>query len=110
MANTYQWAVNSMQVYPESQGKTDMVFNVNWVCSATDGINNTATYGSTEIPYVPEDPWIDYPNLTLEHVLGWVNEEIGADGIAAAQKACDDQLAAMATPTSVSPPLPWGTA
>ena len=96
-----------MQVYPESQGQTDMVYTVAWVCSATDGTNWTATYGSTDIPYVPTDPYVPYADLTLSHVMAWVDEHLSPDGIAAAQVACDEQLAAMANPVSVSPPLPW---
>jgi len=42
-------------------------------------------------------------------VLGWVFGKIGEEGKAQAQADCDAQLAAMAAPATVSPPLPWNT-
>ena len=108
MANTYQWSMNSMDSYPTYAGQTDCVFNVAWVCSATDGVNNTATYGVVAIPYIAEDQYIPYADLTFDHVMTWVNDELGADGIAAAQATCDQQLAAIANPPQQSLPLPWG--
>lgn len=109
MTNSYQWAVNSMTAYPEVDGLTDVVFQVAWVCSGTDGVNNTATYGSVDLTLDPAAPFTPYADLTLDQVLGWVFSVLGADGTAAAEAKCDEQLAAMATPTTVAPPLPWNT-
>jgi len=108
MPNSYQWAVNTMTAYPEVGGMTEVVFQVAWVCSATDGINNTATYGSVDLTLDPSAPFTPYADLTLDQVLGWVFGVLGADGTAAAETKCDEQLAAMASPATVTPPLPWG--
>ena len=108
MPNSYSWAVNSMTAYPEVDGKTDVVFQVAWVCSATDGANNTATYGSVDLTLDPSAPFTPYDQLTLDQVLGWVFDVLGPDGIAAAEATCDAQLTAMASPDTVTPPLPWG--
>jgi len=108
MPNSYKWAVNTMTAYPEVGGMTDVVFQVAWVCSATDGINNTATYGSVDLTLDPSAPFTPYADLTLDQVLGWVFGVLGADGTAAAETKCDEQLAAMASPATVTPPLPWG--
>lgn len=107
MANTYSWAVTSMTAYPQYEGQTDVVFQVAWVCSATDGVNNTAAYGSVDLTLDPAQPFTPYADLTLDQVLGWVFGAIGDEGKAAAQAQCDDQLAAMAAPQTVTPPLPW---
>jgi hypothetical protein len=37
MTNTYTWAISSMSCYPEAEGETDVVFQVNWICTASDG-------------------------------------------------------------------------
>jgi hypothetical protein len=108
MPNSYQWAVNTMTAYPEVGGMTDVVFQVAWVCSATDSINNTATYGTVDLTLDPSAPFTPYADLTLDQVLGWVFGVLGADGTAAAETKCDEQLAAMASPATVTPPLPWG--
>lgn len=108
MPNSYQWAVNTMTAYPEVDGKTDVVFQVAWVCSATDGVNNTATYGTVDLTLDPSAPFTPYADLTLNQVLGWVFGALGPEGISATEAACDDQLTAMAAPATVTPPLPWG--
>jgi hypothetical protein len=110
MANTYSWAVNSMTCYPTYASQTNVVFQVAWVCSATDGTYNTATYGSVDVTYEAGTPFTPYNQLTLAEVNGWVAEALGSTGIAAAQAQCDEQLTALANPTSTAPPLPWGTA
>lgn len=108
MPNSYAWAVNSMTAYPEVDGKQDVVFQVAWVCSGTDGVNNTATYGSVDLQLDLAAPFTPYDQLTLGQVLGWVFGKLGPDGKAAAEAQCADQLAAMAAPATVTPPLPWG--
>jgi len=107
MANQYFWAINSMESYPTYAGQTDCVFSVQWVCSATDGVNNVATFGSVDIPYIPADQYVTYADLTLSEVMTWVNDQLGADGITAAQTTCDEQLLAMTNPVEQSLPLPW---
>ena len=107
MANSYAWAVNSMTAYPEYEGQTDIVFQVAWVCSATDGVYNTATYGSVELTLDPTAQFTPYADLTIDQVLGWVFDAIGEEGKAAAEASCDEQLTAMAAPATVTPPLPW---
>lgn len=107
MPNSYQWAVNSMTAYPEADGYTNVVFQVAWVCSATDGVNNTATYGSVDLTLDPSSPFTPYNDLTLDQVLGWVFDKLGEAGKAEAEATCYAQLAAMAAPTTVTPPLPW---
>ena len=109
MSNSYEWAVNSMTAYPEVDGLTDVVFQVAWVCSGTDAVNNTATYGSVNLTLNPATPFTPYADLTLNQVLGWVFGVLGAEGTAAAETKCDEQLAAMAKPITVAPPLPWNT-
>ena len=107
MSNTYSWAVTSMTSYPSYASQTDVVFQVAWVCSATDGVNNTATYGSVEVTYEAGSPFTPYDDLTLAQVNGWVATALGAEGVANAQTACDEQLQAMANPQTETLPLPW---
>ena len=107
MANTYQWSVTAMSAYPQYESETDVVFQVAWVCSATDGVYNTAVYGSVDVPYKAGDPFTPYDQITLDQANGWVAGALGVDGINKAQDDCDAQLQAMANPQVVSPPLPW---
>ena len=96
-----------MSCYPESAGQTDVVFQVAWVCSATDGTYNTATYGSVDVTYKAGEPFTPYADITLDMANEWVADALGPEGIAKAEADCDEQLYAMAHPASVTPPLPW---
>jgi len=108
MANTYQWSVNYMTAYPEHEGQQDVVFQVAWVCSATDGAShNAATYGTVDVTYQAGSQFTPYDQLTLDQVNGWVASALGPEGIAKAEADCDAQIAAQLNPSPVTPPLPW---
>lgn len=108
MANTYQWSVNGMAAYPEHEGEQDVVFSVQWVCSASDGNGlYAATYGSVDVTYEAGSPFTPYNELTLDQVNGWVASALGPEGIAKAEADCDAQIAAQLNPQTVNPPLPW---
>ena len=108
MTTQFAWAVNSMTAYPEYAGETDVVFQIAYVVSATDGTYNSATYGSVDTTYVAGTPFTAYADLTLDQVNGWVATALGPDGIAKAQADCDAAIAAQQdTSKPVTPPLPW---
>ena len=108
MATQFFWVVNSMTAYPQYAGETDVVFSVQWVLSATDGVYNSAAYGSVDVTYVAGTPFVSYDQLTLDQVNGWVADALGPDGIAKAQADCDAAIAAQQdTSKPVTPPLPW---
>ena len=108
MTISYTWAVNSMTAYPKYAELTDVVFQVAYVVSATDGTYNSAAYGSVDVTYVPGTVYTPYDQLTLEQVNGWVAGALGPDGIAKAQADCDAAIAAQQdTNLPITPPLPW---
>jgi len=108
MSNTYAWSVNSMTAYPEAEGEQNVVFQIAYVVSATDGTYNSAAYGSVDTTYVAGTPFTPYDQLTLDQVNGWVATALGPDGIAKAQADCDAAIAAQQAPDlPVTPPLPW---
>jgi hypothetical protein len=108
MTNSYQWAVNSMTAYPQYAGETNVVYQIAWVCSATDGTFNSATYGSVDVTYVAGAPFTPYNELTLAQVNQWVADALGPEGIAKAYADCDAAIEAQKdTNLPVTPPLPW---
>jgi hypothetical protein len=72
MANTYEWTIASMPAYPQYEGQTDVVFQVNWVCTASDGTNSASLSGTTSVTYTAGEPYTPYADLTPDMVLGWV--------------------------------------
>ena len=108
MTNTYQWAVNSMTAYPEAEGEQNVVFQISWVCSATDGTYNAAAYGTVDTTYVAGTPFTPYDQITLDQANAWVASALGEEGITKAYADCDEAIAAQQVPDKpVTPPLPW---
>ena len=108
MTISYAWAVNQMTAYPEFAGQQDVVFQIAWVCSATDGTYNAAAYGTVDVTYVADSPYTPYEDITLEQANGWVAGALGEEGIAKAYADCDAAIADQnAQDKPVTPPLPW---
>ena len=107
---TFNWKVTAMNCYPESEGKTDMVFNVHWTCTGTDDVSgfSGSCYSTCHVPYNPDNHWIDYAALTQAEVLEWIYENgVNKDATEAAiQQQIDNQI----NPPVVSLPLPWASA
>lgn len=112
MSNTYQWGVLEMACYPEYEGQTDVVFEVNWCCTATNPdsplfLTATNTGVATLSLSLVEAPFTPYADLTQEQVIGWVQSALGEEGVAAVYARLDAQIQAKITPPVVTPPLPW---
>lgn len=101
---TYAWIVNAMDCYPQAEGHTDVVFTVHWTCSGTDGAHTGSVYSTCSIP-VSTTNFTPYADLTQEQVIGWC----WANGVdkAATESAVQLQIANLANPPVVTPPLPW---
>ena len=117
MAATFVWTVLEMHIADHLvDGHDECVNIVYWQCTGSEEINGathtSSLVRSTTIPFHPNDTYVLYPNLTEEHVLGWVWEIPSAKDStltikditeAEVQHAIDNQVVA----TPLSPPLPW---
>jgi hypothetical protein len=101
---TYTWKIQSMPAYPQAEGETDVVFQVNWSCSAYEESISAQSNGTVPVTYVAGSPYTPYADLTQEQVWGWVNPQIDRPEIEANLQALID---AQKNPTVVTPPLPW---
>jgi hypothetical protein len=110
MANTYAWSITNLECYAQIDGHDDVVFTIHWTRSATDGENHVANiYGVQQMTLDAEAPFTAYSDLTEAQVVGWVEEALGAEYIAALDLELDQQVADQINPPVVSPPPPWAT-
>ena len=102
---TITWTITAMNCYPQEGGNTDVVFNVHWTCSGTDGTYSASVYSTCAVPAPTGSAFTPYANLTQEQVLGW----IWADGVdkAVTEAAVQQQIDSQINPPVVTPPLPW---
>ena len=108
MTTQITWTVTQMDCYPQEGSLTDVVFNVHWTCSGTDGTYNGSVYSTCSVTLDPSAPYTPYAQLTQAQVLGW----IWASGVdqTATEAAVEQQIQHHINPPVVTPPLPWVTA
>lgn len=109
MAIAYNWQVVQMNEYPEFDGEQDVVFQVHWTLTGTEGEYTGSVYGSTGVTLDAESHFTPYNELTLEQVIGWVQDALGAEQVAALEANVAQQIADQINPPVVSLPLPWAT-
>ena len=103
MTTVITWQITAMDCSTTEQNP-DTVIVCHWTCAGTDGTYNTSIYSTCSVP-TPTGTFVPYSDLTQEQVLGWC----WADGVDkdATQTAVGNQLANLANPPVVTPPLPW---
>lgn len=107
MAITNTWAVVQMDAYPEADGETDVVFNVHWTLTGTDGTYSGNVYGSQAVTYEAGSSFTPYADLTEDQVINWVQSAMGAEQVAIFEANVAEQIADQINPPVVTPDLPW---
>lgn len=110
MTITNTWTIVQMDAYPEADGETDVVFNVHWTLTGTDGTYSGSVYGAQSVSLDPAAPFTPYADLTEAQVIGWVQGAMGAEQVAAYEDNVAQQIADQINPPVVTPPLPWSAA
>ena len=107
MAITYTWTITSMSVLQTPD--PNFVVIANWLCSGTDGTNVADMDGRSTLTQEEGSTFIPYADLTEAIVLGWVDDELGENGINSAQQCVEGQINSIVTPpvSPTSEPLPW---
>jgi hypothetical protein len=109
MAISYEWDVNTVDVYPTDGDYTDVIYNVHWRLNATDtqvdaeGNPYTASvYGTQVLDTSDLSGFIDFDNVTSSQVQGWVESAMGAEEVQSLKDSLDANIAGQITPTSVT--------
>ena len=110
MAISYTWDVSTVDTYPTKDSNSDVVYNVHWRLTATDGTNKdsdgnnwTATsYGSQGLDTESISSFTAFGSLDAAKVQGWVEAALTADKVTELKSGLDAQIALKITPTSVT--------
>lgn len=102
-----QWNIVQMDAYPEYEGNADVVFTVHWTLDATEEEYAGSVYGSVGLTLDPEATYVPYADLTKEQVVGWVQNALGEEQVAAYEASVLAQIELQKNPTVVTPTLPW---
>tara|TARA_R110000824_G_scaffold4125_1_gene19597 strand:+ start:1232 stop:1576 length:345 start_codon:yes stop_codon:yes gene_type:complete len=110
MAISYAWDVSTVDTYPTKDSNSDVVYNVHWRLTATDGTNKdaggnnwTATvHGAEGLDTDSISSFTAFVNLDAAKVQGWVETALTADKVTALKARLDAQIAEKITPKSVT--------
>jgi hypothetical protein len=107
MTVTYTWNVVQMDAYPQYHDETNVVFQVHWNLTATDGEYTGYVYGAVRVMIEEGAVFTPYENLTKEQVIGWVKNALGEEQVTSYEKNVEKQIESARNPTVVKPALPW---
>ena len=113
MAISYAWDVSTVDTYPTKDSNSDVVYNVHWRLTATDGTNKdaggnnwTATvHGAEGLDTDSISSFVAFASLDAAKVQGWVEASLTADTVTAMKASLKAQIAEKITPTSVQKTL-----
>jgi hypothetical protein len=107
MAISYNWDVNTVDVYPTDEGQTDVIYNVHWRLNAVDtqvdaqGNPYTASvYGTQVLDTSDLSGFIDFDSVTSAEVQGWTESAMGAEQVQSLKDNLDANIAGQINPTS----------
>jgi len=107
MANTYTWDCRTVDTYPShtddnSVTESDVVYNVHWRVTGSDGTNESTVIGTQTIETSDLSTFTAFADITHDDMIAWTKAAIGTERVSELEANLDTQLTELATPTSVT--------
>ena len=99
---TYDWNCKTVDVHPQEDEQTDVVYNVHWIVTGVDGDYSATNIGTQVVPLDPESTFIPFEDLTNEIVVGWTKEAMGEDQVNQIETSIASQIEDQIHPKSVT--------
>ena len=105
MSISYTCTIQHMFAQKKLEDYTDVVIEVAWSCSGTDGTYYANIPGLTRITFNSNSTYTPYSELTEEQVVSWIWDS-GVDQ-SSIEAQIDTQIDLQINPPMVILPLPW---
>ena len=105
---TYTWNVTAL--YTQTiEGEQNYVVIANYEVVGTDGTFSASLSNIARFSTASVSPFIPYDQLTNDIVIGWIQSELGTDGVANLEACIQGQIDSQINPpvTPQNTPLPW---
>ena len=99
------WNVNTVDVYPEYESNSDVVYNVHWRVTKVDEEYSATTYGTQTLSTSDIGDFVPFDELTSEVVKGWVLNAMGEEEVTSLEAGLDAQIESEKNPTSITKTL-----
>jgi hypothetical protein len=84
MANTYNWRINALDAKIHKDDLDNVIYTVHWSFTGQDDSEepvSASSIGTLGVQYNPEEPFIEYDDLTKEDVVGWLESELDVEAM-----------------------------
>ena len=88
----YTWEFPQFIVNPSSDGLTNVVTAINWVCTGTNGLVTSSSSGTVQLGTPNPAEFTPYADITQEMAFQWVSQSISVTGVEAAIAAQINQI------------------
>ena len=78
---TYNWSFPQFIVNPSSDGLTNVVTAINWVCTGTNGLVTSSSSGTVNLGSPNSAEFTPYADITQEMAYQWVSQSISMPGV-----------------------------
>ena len=106
---TYDWNCKTVDVHPQEEGQTDVVYNVHWIVTGiSDELDpegnayQSTSIGTQTVPLDPESEFIPFEDLTNEIVVDWTKDAMGAEQVTSIEAGIQQAIDLEINPTSVT--------
>jgi len=99
---TYNWNCKTVDVHPQEEGQTNVVYNVHWIVTGVDGDYSATNIGTQIVSLSEGGSFIPFEDLTNEIVVGWTKEAMGEEAVANIESGIESQIDNLITPVSVT--------
>ena len=102
MEIAYDWNCKTVDVHPQEEGQTDVVYNVHWNVTGVEGEYSVTNIGTQIVPLSDSSTFIPFEDLTNEIVVEWTKEAMGEETVASIETSIANQIQELINPTSVT--------
>ena len=99
---TYDWNCKTVDVHPQKEGKTNVVYNVHWIVTGIKKDYSVNNIGTQIVKLDPETSFIPFDKLTNEIVVGWTKNAMGANKVQTIEDSIASKIAELENPTSIT--------
>ena len=99
---TYDWNCKTVDVHPQEDKQTDVVYNVHWIVTGTNGDYSSNAIGTQVVPLSEGSTFIPFEDLTNEIVVEWTKEAMGEETVESIEAGIASQIESLINPTSVT--------
>ena len=99
---TYDWNCKTVDVHPQEEGETDVVYNVHWIVTGVDGDYSADYIGTQVVPLNEGGTFIPFEDLTNDVVVEWTKEAMGEEQVTQIKASVASEIEGKINPTSVT--------